>query len=133
MCLRLSSANEEYRIVWDFSVETDHNIEARRPDMIVEDRKNSVCKIIDFAIPYDSRVDKKEAEKIEKYQDLARDIKRLWNTQVKIVPVVIGALGTTPRLLPKRLKDIGIETRIVDLQKTAILYSARILRTVLEV
>ena len=51
---------------------------------------------------------------------------------MKIVPVVIGALGTTPRLLPKRLKDIGIETHIVDLQKTAILYSARILRKVLE-
>ena len=79
--------------------------------------KNSFCKIIDFAIPYNSRVDKKEAEKIEKYQDLAREIKRLWNTQVKIISVVIGALGTTPRLLPKRLKDIGIGTHIVDLQK----------------
>ena len=99
--------------------------------MIVEDRKNSFCKIIDFAIPYDSRVNKKEAEKIEKYQDLAREIKRLWNTQVKIVPVVIGALGTTPRLLPKRLKDIGIGTRTVDLQKSVILCSARILRKVL--
>ena len=49
--------NDEYRILWDFSVETDHNIEARRPDMIVGDRKNSFCKIIDFAIPYGSRVD----------------------------------------------------------------------------
>ena len=101
--------------------------------MIVEDRRNSHCKIIDFAVPYDNRVDNKEAEKIEKYQDLAREIKRLWNTQVKIIPVVVGALGTTPRLLPKRLKDIGIETRIVDLQKSAILCSARILRKVLEV
>ena len=95
--------------------------------------KSSFCKIIDFAIPYDSSVDKKEAEKIENYQNLAREIKILWNTQVKIVPVVIRALGTTPRLLPKRLKDIGIGTRIVDLQKSAILYSARILRKVLEV
>ena len=40
---------------------------------------------------------------------------------MKIIPVVVGALGTTLRLLPKRLKDIGIETRIVDLQKSAIL------------
>ena len=125
--------NDDYRILWDFSIETDHTIEARRPDMIVEDRRNSHCKIIDFAVPYDNRVDNKEAEKIEKYQDLAREIKRLWNTQVKIIPVVVGALGTTPRLLPKRLKDIGIETRIVDLQKSAILCSARILRKVLEV
>ena len=125
--------NDDYRILWDFSIETDHIIEARRPDMIVEDRRNSHGKMIDFAVPYDNRVDNKEAEKIEKYQDLAREVKRLWKTQVKIIPVVVGALGTTPRLLPKRLKDIGIETRIVDLQKSAILCSARILRKVLEV
>ena len=88
--------NDDYRILWDFSIETDHAIEARRPDMIVEDRRNRQCKIIDFAVPYDNRVDNKEAEKIDKYQDLAREIKRLWNTQVKIIPVVVGALGTTP-------------------------------------
>ena len=52
---------------------------------------------------------------------------------MKIVPVVIGAFGTTPRLLRKRIVDNGIETRIVDLQKSAILYFARILRKVLEV
>ena len=125
--------NDYYRILWDFSIETNHTIEARRPDIIVEDRKNSKCKIIDFAVPYDSRVDNKEAEKMEKYQDFAREIRRLWNTQVKIVSVVIGALGTTPRLLRKRIEDIGIETRIVDLQRSAILYSARILRKVLKV
>ena len=101
--------------------------------MIVEDRRNSHCKIIDFAVPYHNRVDNKEAEKIDKYQDLAREIKRLWNTQVKIIPVVVGALGTTPRLPPKRLKDIGIETHIVVLQKSVIFCSARILKKVLEV
>ena len=72
--------NDDYRILWDFSIETDHAIEARRPEMIVEDRRNRQCKIIDFAVPYDNRVDNKEAEKIDKYQDLAREIKRLWNT-----------------------------------------------------
>ena len=109
--------NDDYRILWDFSVETDHTIEARRQNMIVEDRKNSHCKIIDFAVPYGGSVDDKEAEKIEKYQDLAREIRRIWKTQVKQFSVVIGAFGTMPRLLRKRLKDIGIETRTVDLQK----------------
>ena len=96
--------NDDYRILWDFSIETDHAIEARRPDMIGEDRKNGHCNIIDFAVPYDNGVDNKEAGKIDKYQDLAREIKRLWKTQVKIITDVVGALGTTPRLLPKRLR-----------------------------
>ena len=37
-------------------VQTDHVIEARRPDMIVVDKVKKTCTIIDFAIPYDSRV-----------------------------------------------------------------------------
>ena len=52
---------------------------------------------------------------------------------MKVIPVVVGALGTTPKKLKQQLSDIRIETRIVELQKTAILYSARIFRNVLEV
>ena len=118
--------NYDYRILLNFSIETDHTIEARRPDLIVKDRRNRYCKIIDFAVPYDNRVDSKEAEKIEKYLNLARETKRQWNTQVKIIPVVVGVLGTSSRLLPKRLKDTGIETRIVDLQTSAILCSLEV-------
>ena len=51
-------------------------IEARRPDMIVIDKETKFAKIIDFAIPYDSRVNSKGVAKIEKYQDLAREIKK---------------------------------------------------------
>ena len=32
--------NENYKILWDFSIQTDHVIEARRPDMVVVDEKN---------------------------------------------------------------------------------------------
>ena len=101
--------------------------------MIVTGKENNVCKIIDFAVPYDNRVDAKEMEKIEKYQDLARELRKIWNKRVKVIPIIIGALGTTPKLLRKRLEDIGIETKIVELQKSALLYSARILRKVLEI
>ena len=125
--------NEEYKILWDFSIQTDHVIEARRPDMITVEKKNNKCQIIDFAVPFDTRVDEKEKEKIFKYQDLARELKKLWNKKVKVIPVIIGALGTAPKALPKRLKEIGIATRIVELQKTVLLQSARILRQVLEI
>ena len=52
---------------------------------------------------------------------------------VKVILVVVAALGTAPKRLKQRLGDIGIKAGIVELQKTAILYSARILRNVLEV
>ena len=52
---------------------------------------------------------------------------------MKVIPVIIGASGTTPKLLRKILNDIGIETKIVELQKSAIWNSARISGKVLEI
>ena len=114
-------------------VQTDHVIEARHPDMIVVDKVKKTCAIIDFAIPYDSRVNNKEMEKIEKYQNLARELRKLWNMKVKVIPIIIGTLGTTPRQVKKRLEVIGKETRVKELQKTVNIHSARILRKVLEI
>ena len=40
--------NEDYKILWDFSIQTDHVIEAWRPDLVVVDKKERSCKIIDL-------------------------------------------------------------------------------------
>ena len=53
--------------MWDFSIQTDHVIEARRPDLVVVDKKERSCKIIDFAVSGDSRIEEKEKDKTEKY------------------------------------------------------------------
>ena len=70
---------------------------------------------IDFTIPYDTRVDNKEIEKIEKYLNLARELKKVWNIKVAVVLLVVEALGKPPKALEKRLKTIGIETKITEL------------------
>ena len=47
-------------------MQTDRTIEARRPDLILIDKIVDECKIIDVAVPGDTRVVKKEEEKIKK-------------------------------------------------------------------
>ena len=49
--------NEDYKILWNFSIQTDHVIEARRPDLVVVDKKERSCEIIDFAVPGDGRIE----------------------------------------------------------------------------
>ena len=51
--------NENCTIFWNFNIQTDHVIEPRRPGMIVVDKVKKTCTIIDFAIPYNSRVNNK--------------------------------------------------------------------------
>ena len=67
------------------------------------------------------------------YNDLKRELKKIWDMSVKVISVLVDALGITSKKLKQRLSDVWMEKRIVELQKTTILYSARILRNVLEV
>ena len=53
--------------------------------------------IVDIAVPEDSNALQKEIEKYEKYQDLARGIKRIWKSRTKVVPTVEGALGSVSK------------------------------------
>lgn len=56
-------------------------------------KEEKEVKIIDAAIPYDMRVKNKELEKIEKYQLLNGEIRKLYNMKkVGVIPIVTGAL-----------------------------------------
>ena len=89
------------------SAREGHIIEARRPDLVVVDKKERSCKIIDFAVLGDSRTEEKEKDKIEKGQELGRDLQKTWNVKVKIIPFVVGSLGAIPQQFGNRLKQIG--------------------------
>ena len=82
------------------------------------------------AVPGDSNVLQKETEK---YQDLEREIKRIWKSRTKVVPVAVGALGSVSRRLAGHLEQLGIEYWTRSMQKSALLRSAHILRKVFEV
>ena len=69
--------NEDYKILWDFSIQTDHVVEARRPDLVVVDKKERSCQTIDFAVPGDSGIEEKEKDKVERYQDLGRELQKM--------------------------------------------------------
>ena len=64
--------------------QTDDGIEARRPDVVAVDKKERICKIIDFTVLGDSRIEENEKNKIEKFQDMGGKLQKIWNVKVKI-------------------------------------------------
>lgn len=125
--------NEDVKILWDINIQCDNVIQARRPDLIVIDKKRKEACIVDIAVPADKRISEKEQEKIEKYQDLKREIKRLWKLRsVQVVPVVVGALGSVTKEFENWMRKLNIMPEVEILQKTALLGTARILRKVFE-
>ena len=46
---------DSHKLLWDFNIQTDHLIPARRPDLILINKRKRICKIVDFAVPADHR------------------------------------------------------------------------------
>jgi hypothetical protein len=74
---------------------------------------------------------KKETEKTLKYEDLTTEIQRMWNVKTKVIPVINVVTEIISRSFRKYVSDIPGNDDIKELQKTAILGTAHILRKVL--
>ena len=118
--------NDTHELLWDFDKQIDHLILARRPDLIIINKKKRIRKIVDH------RIKLKECEKQDKYLHLAGELKKLWNMQVTTITIVIGAFGKLTKGLLKGLEDSEVGGWVETIQITALLRTARILRRVLE-
>ena len=105
--------SENFKILWDFTVQCDRKIEARRPDIVFIDKNESEVVVIDVAISGDDRVKDKELEKLEKYQLLKDETAQVWRMRkVIVVPAVIGALGAVSVNFKEYMKRIGVNVRL---------------------
>jgi len=93
-------------VLWNQTVHTDREVTANRPDIIIKNKKEKTCTLIDVAIPADRNVVQKEVEKKLKYKSLCIEIQRMWNPLCTIVPVIIGATGIVTRSLRKNLETV---------------------------
>ena len=87
---------------------------------------------MDFAVPVVCRKKIKESKKIDKYLDLARELKKLWNMKLIVIPIVHGALVIVLKRLEKIQGLLKIR-RIETIQTRTFLRSLRIPRRDLEV
>ena len=62
---------------------------------------------MDFSVPTNHRIKLKECEKKDKYLDLARELKKLWNMKVTIIPILIGAFGAVNKGLLQGTGGLG--------------------------
>ena len=118
--------NENFKILWDFSTQTDKEIRANRPDIIFVDKRERTVMFIDVTIPNYHNIIEKKLEKIEKYTDLGIEIKELW--RVDIVPIVIGCTGVADNSFVRYLGKIPAEINVFELQKIVLLNTCYIVR-----
>ena len=66
------------------------------------------------------------------FLDIAREFRKLWNTRVTVIPIIIGSIGTVLKGWERELEELNIEGWVETIQITALLRSVKILRRVLE-
>ena len=126
-----TSQGGKVTILWNQQIQSDRTVPNNKPNIIIRDTEKGKYMLIDFANSGDINVIKKEAEKILTYIDLTMEIQRMWNIKTKVIPVIIVATGTISKSFRKYVSNIPGNYEVKELQKTAILGTAHILREVL--
>ena len=126
--------NHTHKLLWDFDIHTDHQISTRSPDLIlINKKKKENLNFFYLAVQANHRIKLNECEKKDKYLELARELKKLWNMQVTIMPIVIGAFWTVTIGLLQGLEDLEVGGRVDTVQTATLLRTVRIQRKVLQI
>ena len=86
---------------------------------------------MDFCVPVDKNVLKREQDKIDTYSPLAYQIRKMHKVKTRIVPVVIGSLGVVSKRLKGYIDELGIPDVIGGLQTSVLIGTSKVLRKVL--
>ena len=125
--------NEKVTILWDMQVHTDKTIKANKPDIIIKDKQEKTCMLIDMTILFDRNTSVKVAETLSKYKNLEIEITQMWRLKTITVHVVIGTLGVVRKGIEKYIHKIRGKINVTELQKIALLGSSHILRRIISI
>jgi hypothetical protein len=125
------SKDGRFEIWWDKSIHTTRTLDANRPDMVYIDKQTKKWLIIDFSVPWDGNIVFKEDNKIQRYYPLVCEMRRMYDADCIVVPLVVGALGALPKRLSKYLKQLDLEHTMFGLQHSALIGTHNILKKVL--
>ena len=125
--------NETHKPLWDFEIQTEHLISARQQDFVIakKKRENRPNGGVYCTSEPQSKNKRKQNKKLvlRPYQTTK---KKLWNTKVTMIPIVIGVPEIIPKGFVNRLEDLEIRRKLETIRNTGLLRSVRILRGVLE-
>ena len=127
-----TAENGEVRITWEMTIYTDKVLKHNRPDITLVHKDTQKWILIDIAVPVDQNITRTEEENVEKYQELAFEIRRLHGaSKVTIIPIVIGAFGSISKGAKTWFGKLDVPEFLGSVQLSVILGTAHLLREVL--
>ena len=119
--------NDGHYIIRDFVIKTDSLTSARKPDLMLINKKENEfapTRILRFQ-PTSVKI--KEIENFNEYFNLAWELKKLWYIRVMIVLILVGTLDTVALNLERRLGELEISGITKTILITTLLRWSKIL------
>ena len=101
-----------HELLWDFYIQMDHQISTRSYDN--QQQKRELAELRTLLSRWTTEWNWTNVKR-DKYLDLAKELKKLWNMKVTIIPIVIGARGTVSQGLVQGLEDLEITRRMENI------------------
>ena len=94
---------------WDKPITTATKIKHNKPDLVIWNKTEKICTIIEFSCPADINISKKIAEKTDNYGPLIRNLQIMYpQYRFMFVPIIVGTFGWVPKSLKDELQCLGI-------------------------
>ena len=98
--------NETHKLLWDFNIQTDCQILARRPNLIIINKKRELEKLRNLLSQLTTEENRKNVKRRISTTTL------LWNMKMKFLPIIIGVIGTVTEGLLKELEDFELRVQV---------------------
>jgi hypothetical protein len=112
-------------------VQTDKTIPNNKQNTIIRDNGKRTRMLNSCNNLRRQKCDKDRSREDSKFKDLTVEIQRMVNVKTNVIPVIIGATRTISKSFRKYLSNVPGKHEVKELQKTATLCTAHILRKVL--
>ena len=122
-------------IWWNKIITTINKIEHNRPDIVIWDKKQATCTVVEVGVPLDFNVTSRRKSKKDKYILLVSELQQLYpGFKYQVTPIILGALDAVPKQLKEELKKLNIKDNQLKnvtkkLQKTALIGSIKVMKT----
>ena len=92
---------------WNISIKTATKIPHNKPDLVIWDKANKLCSIVEFSCPADINITQEVNDKINL---LIRNLQIMYSQyKFNMIPIIVGAIGYIPKCLASYLLDLGFD------------------------
>ena len=95
---------------WNISIKIATKIPHKKPDLVIWDKENKMCSIVEFSCPADINIMQKVNDKINVYGISIHNLQIMYpQYKFNMIPIIVGALGYIPKCLTSYLQDLGFD------------------------